>query len=1428
MARLRPHSPPRRQTSRAINCLSRAIQFEPLEDRRLLHFSSFYGLDDAAVLQAVESFHGSDLAGKDGPMSPIGFDLTYLYEEHALHSQAQPQTAFTTTLGQSLVISGEKVRVELTGDGDVNAFKNQLAGLGMTDLASYGSLVGGTIPITQLDELAGLNSLRFARPSYAPVTAVGLTTSQADTAMRVDEARAGFGVDGSGITVGVLSDSFDTFGVFAADDVASGDLPADFLILQDSFGTDEGRAMAQHIHDLAPGAAIQFATADGGQANFAQNILNLAAAGSDIITDDIRYLDEPFFQDGVVAQAARQVSEQGIPYFSAAFNEGVRSYESAFVDSGETLESGVRLHDFDPGEGVETLQEISLPIGGALLGSFQWDQPFASLGGAGSANDLDISLIGSDRTTVIASLMNNNVGGDPLEVFQLFNDGSIDLDDDGSGDTTFFVRIELVSGAEPGVLKYVDLGRSATIVGFPTDSSTNYGHSNTQGVMGVAASAFFFTPEFGTTPPVLNEFSSRGGLELLFDTQGNRLATPFNPNSPHVTGVDGGNTTFFGTDVPQDTDAFPNFFGTSAAAPHVAAVAALMMQRAGGPQNITVDAIYDALMDTAIDIVNREDPFDPGTTIAIPDGEGFDEFSGHGLVDAVAALQRVVVVSISDLAVLEGDAGTTDMVFSVSLSNIIAEDVTVSYTTVDVTAIAPDDYEAQSGALTFEAGGPLTQFVTVNVVGELLIEPNETFLLQITDISNATLAAGQAVGTILNDDVVASIDDVELLEGNSGTRDMVFSVSLQGTLNIDATISYTTLNGSADAATDYLPRAGLLSFAPLATGGTITVPIVGDVADEGDEQLFVSLVSGQGVRIDKGLGTGTILDGDSLPSLYVSDVQVSNSSGSTHAVFTVALDASSGRTVSVDYNTVAGTATNGIDFVGQGGTLVFGEGVLNHEISVPIIAAAGPTPDKSFFLELSSPLNALLADATGEATITFDAAPSNELIVDNGDAGFDDSGGGWSNLTNTLAEGLDYAYHAAGNGGAAATWSFDSISNGTYEVFAHWIPFVNRANNAPYTIIDGSASSGSNLNTVQVNQQAAPAGEEAGGRVWQSLGTYSINSGTLSVRLTDNANGLVIADAIRLVAQDVTPRFAAIDVAGGNQSIASGDTTPHQDNATEFGQVEMDAASAAHLFTITNTGNANLALHGSPAVVVSGEHAADFVVTSQPATTIQPRGAATFQIQFQPTGSGVRQAMVTIGSNGQNAAPYTFMVQGTGAAPPQAFAHNAAFPADVNADSRVSPFDVLIVINSLLTRNAEPTATPQAASAADDMDNTYYVDVSGDGRLSPFDVLMVINYLLTERAAPSAAPAAVPAASDDGALAAVAVDRAITSQSAPADALVEPLPVEPLPTIQRTEPSRVASTALLADAALGSSLEDDESDEVEFDSDALTLELLDA
>ena len=254
---------------------------------------------------------------------------------------------------------------------------------------------------------------------------IGSVTSNGDVKHNAALARTNFGVNGTGIKIGILSDSYDTrsTGVNASDDVISGDLPGPgnpngfttpVTVLSDhAAGSDEGRAMLEIVHDLAPGAQLYFATAFNSEADFAQQILNLRAAGCDIICDDVFYYDEPVFQDGIVAQAVNTVTASGAIYFSSAGNQGNKNDNSASVWEGDFNDGGAlallpggTLHNFSGG----TLFNAMTTNGADRLFLF-WADKFGA-----SANDYDLFVLNSSSSAVITSSATTQNGTqDPIE-----------------------------------------------------------------------------------------------------------------------------------------------------------------------------------------------------------------------------------------------------------------------------------------------------------------------------------------------------------------------------------------------------------------------------------------------------------------------------------------------------------------------------------------------------------------------------------------------------------------------------------------------------------------------------------------------------------------------------------------------------------------------------------------------------------------------------------------------------------------------------------------------------------------------------------------------------------------------------------------------------------------------------------------------------
>jgi hypothetical protein len=534
-------------------------------------------------------------------------------------------TPFQPPIPMVRVVEG-RVVVDAVAIDDGGTLRSALEALGLQHAASYGKMVSGQLPLAAVPQLEALGELKFIQPSYM-AAGVGLVTSQGDTALRAAASRTEFGVDGTGVTIGTLSDSYDCLGG-ATGDVTNGDLPSGIVVLEEepgcSSGTDEGRGMMQIIADIAPGAAQAFHTGFNGQADMATGINDLAnTANCDIICDDVFYFAEPFFQDGVIAQAVDNVVSQGIPYFALAGNHGRKSYESDFAST-STSPTGYAngdAHDFNPGAGVDIYQNVTIPNNTSITVSFQWDQPFFSVsGGSGSANDMDILLYDNPPTTILASSANFNVGGDPVEVLNWTNN---------TGASIFniaLVKNEAQGGPDPGHIKYIALVNGAlnnfVVNEYDTASSTVYGHMNSSTGETVGAAFYDFTPAFGTNPPLREAYSSAGPTRILFDVNGNPVSQL--RNKPNIVAVDGTNTTFFGSDINDpgdgsDTDIFPNFFGTSAATPHAAAVAALVWEVQPG---LTPAQLYGVLESTTIDMA----------------AAGFDFDTGFGLIQADLAL----------------------------------------------------------------------------------------------------------------------------------------------------------------------------------------------------------------------------------------------------------------------------------------------------------------------------------------------------------------------------------------------------------------------------------------------------------------------------------------------------------------------------------------------------------------------------------------------------------------------------------------------------------------------------------------------------------------------------------------------------------------------------------------------------------------------
>lgn len=527
----------------------------------------------------------------------------------------------------SLLREGNRVLVEVRFDRSAAAAVDGLRATGakIVDVSSRYQTVTVAAKPSELRSLPSVRNVTNASPVLAPIVAAsecpaGIAVSQGDTQLHAAEARTSAEVDGNGVTVGILSDSFDKateaadesgpIETHAAEDIESGDLPGtaspclgettnvNVLDDPDSQGEDEGRAMAQIVHDLAPAANLAFATAFTSETAFADNIELLAksvgegGAGANVIADDVTYPTEPFFQEGRVGNAVRKVTEAGVSYFSSAANNNLRAggkdiasweapayrnsagcpaaivaYSAQLENAGEPGLHPSHCMDFSPGTSVDRTFRVTVFPGSTLRIDLQWAEPWE-----GVTTDLDAFLLGPNGELVARSIEDNVAGSEqPFEFVGWKNNT-------GAEAKVKLVINRFAGGAPRLKFALLQNGGGVTSTEYETSQGgdivgpTIFGHNGAEDATSVAA-----INQAATTSP--EPYSSRGPVTHYFEpVNGLTAAEPLAPevilSKPDLTATDCNVTTFFAEFVGTW-----RFCGTSAAAPHAAGVAALMLQK---------------------------------------------------------------------------------------------------------------------------------------------------------------------------------------------------------------------------------------------------------------------------------------------------------------------------------------------------------------------------------------------------------------------------------------------------------------------------------------------------------------------------------------------------------------------------------------------------------------------------------------------------------------------------------------------------------------------------------------------------------------------------------------------------------------------------------------------------------------------------------
>ena len=356
--------------------------------------------------------------------------------------------------------------------------------------------------------------------------------------------------------------------------------------------------------------------------------------------------------------------------------------------------------------------------------------------------------------------------------------------------------------------------------------------------------------------------------------------------------------------------------------------------------------------------------------------------------DLITAAQPASLpkLSVADSLGKEGNSGTSTMSFVVTLSQASSKPVTVSYTTTNGLA-GGEDFTPAVGTLTF-AAGETSKTINVSILGDTMVELNENFVLSLSSPVNATIADGNAIGTIENDDVDSSpatlpkvsIADLAVSEKNPGDHShFMFQVTLDKASSETVTVNYQTSDGTAVAGEDYDAASGTITFAPGVTSQTIHFHIHTDTADESDETLTVTLSGPSGVTVARGTATGTILN-DDAPQSIVSKLSVSDASvqegdsGTKQMVFNVNLSAPAQGVVTVDYHTEDFTAAAGTDYQALEGVLTFLAGETSKQVQVAILGDATYEGNESLVLVFTNISGAEFDDAQGVGLITNDDA----------------------------------------------------------------------------------------------------------------------------------------------------------------------------------------------------------------------------------------------------------------------------------------------------------------------------------------------------------------------------------------------------------------------------------------------------------------------
>lgn len=400
------------------------------------------------------------------------------------------------------------------------------------DVDPSGLVVVASVRKDKLETISNLEEVISIQPVIPPVTYMGKYTTEGDKILLADQIRSTYGINGEGIKIGIISNGVDHL----KDSQKTGDLPKTVTVLSNTIGGDEGTAMLEIVYDIAPGSQLYFHDYGKNKIAFNNAVTALANAGCNIICDDVGWLTEPYFEDGIVANHVNNViSSYNILYVTSAGNSATRHFQGMYYSNGNDY------MDFGYGASPNTPNLYAqIAKGNSFVAVLQWDDKFGE-----SINDYNMYIYNIKTGSVIASSENVQNGySDPIETISLYNNG---------GTVDVGIAVKKKSG-EAKILEFYGYN-SPMYTNNRVASDSIFGQAAVEGVVSVGA---IYAKDDGYND--IESFSSQGPVTMLYP-QGTRY-------KPDICGIDGVSVSGVGFTKP--------FYGTSAAAPHVAALMGLV------------------------------------------------------------------------------------------------------------------------------------------------------------------------------------------------------------------------------------------------------------------------------------------------------------------------------------------------------------------------------------------------------------------------------------------------------------------------------------------------------------------------------------------------------------------------------------------------------------------------------------------------------------------------------------------------------------------------------------------------------------------------------------------------------------------------------------------------------------------------------------